>query len=80
MGLEGLSLPHILVVLVIVGLVFGTRKLRDVGSDLGAAVKGFKAAMQDHDDTDAKKAPVQLTDQRESTSTTPTSSKSSQHS
>lgn len=79
MGLEGLSLPHIVVVLVIVGLVFGTRKLRDVGSDLGAAVKGFKAAVQDHDEDADKKAPVQLTDQRES-STTPTSSKSSQHS
>jgi sec-independent protein translocase protein TatA len=78
MGLEGLSLPHIVVVLVIVGLIFGTRKLRDVGGDLGAAVKGFKAAMQDPENGDDKKAPVQLTDQRES-GTTPTSSKSSQH-
>jgi sec-independent protein translocase protein TatA len=78
MGLEGLSLPHIVVVLVIVGLIFGTRKLRDVGGDLGAAVKGFKAAMQDHENGDDKKVPVQLTDQREP-DVSPASSKSSQH-
>ncbi|MDP3438258.1 MAG: Sec-independent protein translocase subunit TatA [Azonexus sp.] len=41
------SIWHWLVVLVIVMLVFGTKKLRNVGSDLGGAVKGFKDGMKD---------------------------------
>ncbi len=36
------SLWHWLIVLVVVVLIFGTKKLKNVGSDLGAAVKGFK--------------------------------------
>ncbi|AUN94542.1 Sec-independent protein translocase subunit TatA [Pseudazoarcus pumilus] len=41
------SIWHWLVVLVIVLLVFGTKKLRNVGSDLGGAVKGFKQGMKE---------------------------------
>ena len=41
------SLWHWLIVLVIVMLVFGTKKLRNLGSDLGGAVKGFKDGMKD---------------------------------
>ena len=41
------SIWHWLIVLVIVLLVFGTKKLRNVGSDLGGAVKGFKDAMRE---------------------------------
>ena len=40
-----LSIWHWLIVLVIVMLVFGTKKLRNIGSDLGGAVKGFKEGM-----------------------------------
>ena len=43
----GLSLWHWLIVLVIVVLVFGTKRLKNVGQDLGEAVKGFKKGMQD---------------------------------
>ena len=42
----GLSIWHWLIVLVIVLLIFGTKKLRNVGSDLGGAVKNFKEAMK----------------------------------
>ncbi len=42
-----LSIWHWLIVLLIVALVFGTRKLRNIGSDLGGAVKGFKEGMRD---------------------------------
>jgi sec-independent protein translocase protein TatA len=42
-----LSIWHWLIVLVIVALVFGTKKLRNIGSDLGGAVKGFKEGMKD---------------------------------
>ena len=38
---------HLLIVLVIVLLVFGTKKLKTIGSDLGGAFKGFKEAMKD---------------------------------
>lgn len=42
-----LSIWHWLIVLVIVALVFGTKKLKNMGSDLGGAVKGFKEGMRD---------------------------------
>lgn len=41
------SIWHWLIVLVVVLLIFGTKKLRNVGSDLGGAVKGFKDAMHE---------------------------------
>lgn len=43
----GLSIPHLLVVLAIVALVFGTKRLKNVGSDIGEAIKGFRKAMND---------------------------------
>jgi sec-independent protein translocase protein TatA len=50
----GLSLWHWLIVLVVVVLVFGTKRLRNVGQDLGEAVKGFKKGMQDEDPPTAR--------------------------
>ena len=41
------SIWHWLIVLVIVVLIFGTKKLKNIGSDLGGAVKGFKDGMRD---------------------------------
>ena len=43
----GLSIWHWLIVLVVVLLIFGTKKLRNIGEDLGGAVKGFKSGMKD---------------------------------
>ena len=48
----GLSTTHLLIFLVIIIVIFGTKKLRNIGSDLGGAVKGFKDGMKD-----AEKAP-----------------------
>ncbi|WP_322995727.1 Sec-independent protein translocase subunit TatA [Castellaniella sp.] len=55
------SIWHWLIVLVIVALVFGTKKLRNMGEDLGGAVKGFKKGMKEaQDDTpDAKPSVTQ---------------------
>ncbi|PTU31420.1 Sec-independent protein translocase subunit TatA [Stenotrophobium rhamnosiphilum] len=50
------SIWHWLIVLGIVILVFGTRKLRDAGGDLGSAVKNFKSAMKDGEAEGSKKA------------------------
>lgn len=44
--LSGLSLPHIILLLVIIVLVFGTSKLKNAGKDLGGFFKGFKEGMK----------------------------------
>ena len=59
------SIWHWLVVLVIVALIFGTKKLRNIGSDLGGAVKGFKDGMKDGaTDADANAATGQVANQQ----------------
>ncbi len=57
------SIWHWLIVLVIVVLVFGTKKLKNIGSDLGGAVKGFKDGMKDGGTApeDKAEAPSQVT-------------------
>ena len=45
-----LSIWHWLIVLVVVMMIFGTKKLRNIGSDLGGAVKGFKEGMAASDE------------------------------
>ena len=64
----GFSWIHWVVVLLIVVLVFGTKKLRNIGSDLGGAVKGFKDGMRDGSSstatTDPNAAPQQVTGQK----------------
>lgn len=50
----GLSLTELLVILAIVLLLFGTKKLRNLGGDLGGAIKGFRKAMTDEEKADAK--------------------------
>jgi len=55
----GLSIWHWLIVLVVVVLIFGTKKLKNVGEDLGAAVKGFKDGMKDGSTADAPVPPAQ---------------------
>jgi sec-independent protein translocase protein TatA len=56
------SIWHWLIVLVIVMLIFGTKKLRNVGQDLGGAVKGFKDGMKEAN-ADNKPADTQPTQQ-----------------
>jgi sec-independent protein translocase protein TatA len=56
-----MSIWHWLIVLVVVMLIFGTKKLGNVGSDLGKAVKGFKDGMKGEEDKPA--APGQPTQQ-----------------
>jgi sec-independent protein translocase protein TatA len=49
MGLGGISIWQLLIILAIVIMLFGTKRLRGLGSDLGGAIKGFKKSMQDED-------------------------------
>ncbi|TFY99634.1 Sec-independent protein translocase subunit TatA [Ramlibacter rhizophilus] len=55
------SIWHWLVVLLIVVLVFGTKKLKNMGSDLGGAVKGFKDGMKDGSAPEGSPPPQQVT-------------------
>ena len=47
MGFGGISIWQLLIVLLIVVVLFGTKKLKSIGADLGGAVKGFRGAMRD---------------------------------
>ena len=55
-----ISITKLLVVAALVVLLFGTKKLRTLGGDLGAAIKGFKKAMNDDDAAAKKGADVDL--------------------
>lgn len=52
----GISIWQLLIIAVIVVLLFGTNKLRTMGSDLGSSIKGFKKAMSDDDEKDKNHA------------------------
>lgn len=47
MGIGGISIWQLLIVLLIIVVLFGTKKLRSIGGDLGGAVKGFRSAVRD---------------------------------
>ncbi len=51
----GISIWQLLIILVIVLLLFGAKRLRNVGSDLGAAVKGFKKAVSEEEEAEPEK-------------------------
>lgn len=68
-----LSIWHWLIVLLVVILVFGTKKLKNLGSDLGSAVKGFKDGMRDGstpEDSAAKPQVAQASAQPQADKTT----------
>ncbi|MDF1822713.1 MAG: Sec-independent protein translocase subunit TatA [Alcanivoracaceae bacterium] len=52
--LSGISIWQLLIILAIIVLLFGTKKLRNIGTDLGGAVKGFKSAMKDGEEAQQK--------------------------
>jgi sec-independent protein translocase protein TatA len=51
MGIGGISVWQLLIVLAIVIMLFGTKRLRNIGGDLGSAIKGFRKSMQADDDS-----------------------------
>jgi sec-independent protein translocase protein TatA len=54
--LSGISIPSLLLILLIVVLLFGTKKLRNIGSDLGGALRSFRKATQEDKDAEDKPA------------------------
>ncbi|MCX4189754.1 twin-arginine translocase TatA/TatE family subunit [Methylophaga sp. OBS3] len=60
MGFGGISVWQLLIVLVIVVLLFGTKKLRSLGGDLGSAIRSFKSSLRDgEEDKDNKSDQLQ---------------------
>ena len=59
MGFGGISIWSLLLILLIVVLLFGTKKLRNIGGDLGTALKNFKGAMRDGEE-DKPTEPAQI--------------------
>ena len=53
----GIGVTELLVILAIVALLFGTKKLRTIGSDLGEALRGFRKAMNEPEETKAESKP-----------------------
>ena len=56
MGVGGISIWQLLIILAIVLVLFGAKRLRNVGGDLGAAIKGFKKSMKEEDKQDGAAA------------------------
>ena len=59
MGFGGISIWQLLIVLAILILIFGTKKLKNLGGDLGGAVKGFKEAVNKEDDAEGESKTAQ---------------------
>ncbi|NKB63066.1 MAG: twin-arginine translocase TatA/TatE family subunit [Gammaproteobacteria bacterium] len=62
MGLGGISPVQLIIILVIVLLIFGTKKLRNFGGDLGGAIKGFKKAVKDDGTKGEEEAPSEISE------------------
>jgi sec-independent protein translocase protein TatA len=72
MGFGGISIWQLLIVLAIIILLFGTKKLRNIGGDLGSAVKSFKSSMRDGQDESLHPDPPALDEADGSTAQTTT--------
>jgi sec-independent protein translocase protein TatA len=73
----GISIWQLLIVLVIVLLLFGTKKLRNIGSDLGGAIRGFRSSMKEGGEKDQESDPEKL-EQEESTTVSADAERSSE--
>lgn len=61
----GIGIKELLVVLVVVLVIFGTKRLRNVGGDIGEAIKGFRRAMNDSEQTDDKNKDTETNNDKE---------------
>lgn len=82
MGFGGISIWNLLIILAIIVLLFGTKKLRGIGTDLGSAIKGFRNSIKDEEQKDeadfkAEAKPAQIA---EPTKAEAEQAKSNQHS
>jgi sec-independent protein translocase protein TatA len=71
MGLDGFSIWHLIILLLIVAMIFGTGKLRNVGSDLAAAVRSFREGLQGERKEDASKPEERRSDSADASAGSP---------
>ncbi len=71
MGIGGIGIWQLLIILVIVLLLFGTKKLRNLGGDLGGAIKGFKKAVNGEKGETAETADADAADAADATEKAP---------
>lgn len=64
----GISIPSLLIILAIIVLLFGTKRLRNIGSDVGNAVKGFKKAMSDNEEDESTQSSDKKVSQKDNLS------------
>ena len=72
MGISGISIWQLLIILAIVVMLFGTKRLRTLGSDLGSMIKGFKSSMNNAEEDknkEADEAPKSVEDKSVSSNT-----------
>jgi sec-independent protein translocase protein TatA len=60
----GIGIQELLIILMIVLVVFGTKRLRSIGSDLGGAIKSFRSAMSEPEEKEAKPAETKETTEK----------------
>lgn len=73
--LQGISVWQLLILLAIILLVFGTKRLRNLGSDLGSAIRGFRKGLNE-EDAEQDQPAGQLPDDNSSANNTSTKNKS----
>ncbi len=61
----GISIWQLLIILAIVLVLFGAKRLKNLGGDLGSAIKGFKKAVKDEDDKDKKEDNTQTLEKKD---------------
>lgn len=76
MGLGGISMWQLLIILLIVVMIFGTKRLKNIGSDLGGAIKGFKKSMDEESPENADN--TQKKEIESESDDTPTAAKSAE--
>ncbi|CAB1277568.1 twin-arginine translocase TatA/TatE family subunit [Candidatus Nitrosacidococcus tergens] len=80
MGVSGISIWQLLIILVIVLVLFGTKKLRTIGGDLGEAVKNFREAMKDEKPSSPTSSQIMEMDHKREDNSTSYDSQQSPHS
>ena len=70
LGFGGISIWQLLIMLVIVLLLFGTKRLKNIGSDLGGAIKGFRKSMSEGEKESDKEEPQKIEKADDTTDTT----------
>lgn len=74
----GMSVPQLLIILVIVALIFGTKRLKEVGGDLGSAIKSFRKAMATTESEEEPQDPKQITNDNPTPQTSQTEKRDQQ--